>query len=274
MNEVERAARAIERAGGLLVGAGAGMGVDSGLPDFRGPRGLWRAFPPAQALRLSFEDLASPRWFHDDPALAWGFYGWRLAAYREAVPHEGFRVLRDLGARVPGGTFVFTSNVDGHFQKAGFDDARIAEVHGSIHVLQCTRFCGTGLFSADGLRVEIDPGTFRALPPLPACPRCGALARPNVLMFGDPGWDPARTEAQEERLSVWLRSQDPQRLVVVECGAGTAVPTVRFFCERLARSGATLVRINLREAQAPDDAIAIAGGAAATLRAIAAAMAT
>ena len=121
---------------------------------------------------------------------------------------------------VAGFAFVFTSNVDGLFQKADFDPARIVEVHGTIHELQCTVSCGVGLFSTDGVSVDLDPHSFRALPPLPACPRCGSLARPSVLMFGDPGWDPARTEAQEERLSVWLRSQDPAKLVVIEVGAG------------------------------------------------------
>ena len=69
----ERAAEALAGAEALVIAAGAGMGVDSGLPDFRGPQGFWRAYPPYQKLGLSFEDLANPRWFSDDPELAWGF---------------------------------------------------------------------------------------------------------------------------------------------------------------------------------------------------------
>ena len=57
----------------LLIGAGAGIGVDSGLPDFRGQDGFWKAYPPLAKLGIRFEEMANPRWFHDDPHLAWGF---------------------------------------------------------------------------------------------------------------------------------------------------------------------------------------------------------
>jgi NAD-dependent SIR2 family protein deacetylase len=54
----------------------------------------------------------------DDPELAWGFYGHRLELYRRTTPHRGFGILRRLAER-SGRFFVFTSNVDGHFQRAG-----------------------------------------------------------------------------------------------------------------------------------------------------------
>lgn len=263
------AAEAIARAGALLVTAGAGMGVDSGLPDFRGDEGFWRAYPPFRALGLSFVDLAQPRWFSTDPELAWGFYGHRLELYRRTAPHAGFAMLRRFGEGRP--TFVYTSNVDGAFGRAGFPDDAIVECHGSLHHLQCTRACGVGLFPADGVSVDVDPDAFRARPPLPSCPGCGALARPNVLMFDDYGWDPSRTAAQEARLRRWLAAA-PRPLVVVELGAGLAVPTVRRFSERAALGG-TLVRINPRDTAVPPGGIAIADGALAGLRAIAEAFA-
>src|SRR5690348_10067591 len=77
-----QAARAIADADAMLIAAGAGMGVDSGLPDFRGPEGFWRAYPAFAALGLRFEEVANPSWFRRDPALAWGFYGHRLNLYR------------------------------------------------------------------------------------------------------------------------------------------------------------------------------------------------
>src|SRR5438270_529717 len=134
------AADAIRAADALLIGAGAGMGVDSGLPDFRGPEGFWQAYPPFRGQH--FEDISNPVWFRTDPALAWGFFGHRLRLYRAAVPHAGFHILRRWGERLPGGYFVFTTNVDGQFQKAGFPDDRLVERHGSIHHLQCLRRCG------------------------------------------------------------------------------------------------------------------------------------
>ena len=112
---VQAAAKAILQADALLIGAGAGMGVDSGLPDFRGPEGFWQAYPSLRG-RVRFEEMANPRWFDDDPGLAWAFYGHRLHLYRDTQPHEGFKLLRQMAGDRP--RFVFTSNVDGQFQKA------------------------------------------------------------------------------------------------------------------------------------------------------------
>ena len=77
------------------------MGVDSGLPDFRGHQGFWDAYPPYARLGLRFTDLASPRWFASDPAFGWGFYGHRRNLYRETTPHPGFDVLRRWCGRMP-----------------------------------------------------------------------------------------------------------------------------------------------------------------------------
>ncbi|OJW22072.1 MAG: NAD-dependent protein deacetylase [Planctomycetales bacterium 71-10] len=268
---IARAAEAVAAADALLIGAGAGMGVDSGLPDFRGREGFWNAYPPYAKLGLDFAQLASPHWFRRDPALAWGFYGHRLGLYRSTVPHEGFQILRRLAGRMNHGEFAYTSNVDGQFQRAGFPADRIHEVHGAIGLMQCLDDCGVGIFRAGGVAVEIDPGTMRAVGGLPTCPDCGSLARPNILMFGDGGWDPSVSDAQAGRLRAWLEAivEADARLVIVECGAGTAVPTVRRFCERLlAIPGATLVRINPREPEGPAGTISIATGALEAMRSI------
>ena len=60
---LRRAAELIAKADALLITAGAGMSVDSGLPDFRGGRGFWRAYPPLAKLQISFEEMAQPHWF-------------------------------------------------------------------------------------------------------------------------------------------------------------------------------------------------------------------
>jgi NAD-dependent SIR2 family protein deacetylase len=260
----------VRTADALVVGAGAGMGVDSGLPDFRGPAGFWRAYPPYAKLGLRFEELASPRWFATDPSLAWGFYGHRRNLYRRTAPHAGFAILRRWAARLRQGMFVLTSNIDGHFQRAGVPPERVVEVHGALDWLQCTR-CGAPPWPAPAGEIDVDEETFRAREPWPRC-ACGALARPNVLMFGDWEWDGARTEEQETRFAAWI-ARATGRLVVVECGAGTAVPSIRRACEGLLHRGATLIRVNPREPEAPAGAIAIAAGALATLAAIDAALA-
>ena len=280
---LDRAAEWIADAEALVIGAGAGMGVDSGLPDFRGPQGFWRAYPPYAEKKLVFTDLANPRWFHEDPEFAWGFYGHRLDLYRRTAPHAGYELLRAWGRALKHGCFVFTSNVDGQFQAAGFAESEIVEAHGSIHWLQPLRATGE-LFPADEVAVSVDTDTMRALPPLPHHPKRDEILRPNILMFGDGGWDSQRAQEQEHRFERWLEELRGDRLVVVECGAGSAVPTVRWQSEQLVSMlGGALVRINTREPDVParpgrqigtaaagGDGIGISLGALEALRAIAA----
>lgn len=234
------------------------MGVDSGLPDFRGNEGFWQAYPPFRG--RSFTAVSNPRCFHDDPEQAWGFFGHRLNLYRDTPPHAGFEILRRWAESRPLGYFVFTSNVDGHFARAGFDEDRILECHGSIHVTQCVRGCSRDLWSADDIRVEVDMTTIRATSPLPKCPRCGGLARPNILMFGDWGWIPDRTAQQEERYVRWLKSVagSGTQVVAIEFGAGLAIPTVRQECESRAD---LLIRVNPREPEVLRGGISLPCGA-------------
>ena len=266
---VEEAAGALRQADAVLVTAGAGIGVDSGLPDFRGNEGFWRAYPPIARLGLSFSEMANPHWFERDPELAWAFYGHRLNLYRQTRPHDGFTALLDLCRLKPGGYFVFTSNVDGQFQQAGYDPERIVECHGSIHHLQCSRPCSAEIWSAEAVDVHVDEASFLAELPLPACRHCGGLARPNILMFGDWHWSGGRTEGQQQRLNVWFESIRSRRLrlAVVEMGAGEAVPTVRLFSERAAQTG-RLIRINPRDWRVPAGHIALPLGAADGIRTI------
>src|SRR5947208_8380783 len=270
---LDLAAEAIASADALLIGAGAGMGVDSGLPDFRGDKGFWNAYPPHARVGLNFIDMANPRWFKQDPELGWGFYGHRLNLYRQTTPHAGFGILRQWAERMPRGCFVYTSNVDSHFQRAGFPEDRVVEVHGAIEWLQCShRACDHELWCIDPAGpspVTVDETTMRAVPPLPTCPACGALARPNVLMFGDAEWDEGRSWRQEVRFNRWRDGLAGARLVVIECGAGTAIPSVRRLCEYVAEQfSGTLVRINVREPQVPHGHLGLPMGALEALRAI------
>lgn len=73
VNSIESAIEAITVADALLITAGAGMGVDSGLPDFRGAEGFWSAYPPLARLGISFEEMANPGWLEKQADLAWGF---------------------------------------------------------------------------------------------------------------------------------------------------------------------------------------------------------
>jgi NAD-dependent SIR2 family protein deacetylase len=264
-DKLKRAAETIKNADAFLISAGAGMGVDSGLPDFRGTHGFWRTYPGIAELGLSFEEMANPAWFNENPHLAWAFYGHRLNLYRKTTPHQGFGQLLEIGSTKPGGYFVFTSNVDGHFQKAGFAAERIVECHGSIHHLQCAASCTDEIWDACNENVTIEETTFRALEPMPRCKNCQALARPNVLMFGDWSWLSHRTDTQQERFAAWLKelAKSSANLAVIELGAGSTIPRVRLASERVQeRIGGTLIRINPREYEVPGVQIGLPFGAA------------
>ncbi|MFM0648632.1 NAD-dependent deacetylase [Paraburkholderia bryophila] len=264
MTEVEKLKRAVSwlrDADGLLITAGAGMGVDSGLPDFRGAEGFWRSYPALRKHQLTFQDMANPRTLVKAPNLSWGFYGHRLQLYRRTVPHHGFQILRRWADNMLEHATVFTSNVDGQFQKAGFSADVTAECHGSIHMMQCSEVCTDAIWSAAAFEPVVDEAECRLLNELPACPHCGAVARPNILMFGDFDWIALRTEAQEARLNGWLASVE--RPVVVEIGAGKTIPTVRNFSERV---GGRVIRINPKDPGiAPHRGIGFASGALHTL---------
>ena len=176
---ISRAAKAIIEADALFITAGAGIGVDSGLPDFRGNTGFWKAYPPIAKLGLSFSEMANPIWFEQKPKMAWAFYGHRLNLYRKTVPHPGFKILLDIGKQKKYGYFVFTSNVDGQFQKAGFDDSFIEECHGSIHHLQCNEPCTSEIWDSSLIKINVDLDVFEAHEPLPRCKNCGKQLRPH-----------------------------------------------------------------------------------------------
>ena len=256
----QRAAEAVRNAEALVITAGAGMGVDSGLPDFRGDQGFWNAYPMYERLGLSFVDAANPAHFHRDPAFGWGFYGHRTNLYRSTVPHEGFNLLRQWAERFELDTFVVTSNVDGQFQKAGFAEEQMLEVHGSIHHLQCLTPCSSAIWS-NREEIPIDFATMRAKH-IPLCPRCGGTARPNILMFSDFSWIGGRSHGQQMRFDIFLEQHRKERLAIIEMGAGSAIPTIRYTSERLGERGnATVIRINPREPHIRSPHISIATGA-------------
>jgi NAD-dependent SIR2 family protein deacetylase len=116
--------------------------------------------------------------------------------------------------------------------------------------------------------IAVDFATMQA-EQIPHCVRCGGVARPNILMFGDVSWLSERTRQQERAFDEFLTDHRHARLVVLEMGAGTAIPTIRYLGERLTANGkGMLIRINPREAQTPAGAIAISAGALAALKLI------
>lgn len=224
------------------------MGVDSGLPDFRGDHGFWNAYPMYARLGFSFVDCANPDHFEQDPPFGWGFYGHRTNLYRETTPHEGFNIIKRWIAQNSADYFVVTSNVDGQFQKSGYADDHVLEVHGSIHHLQCCTPCCRTIWDNNEL-IPVNLDTMRARN-VPRCKFCRAVSRPNILMFGDSSWLSDRSSEQGGRYKSFCDANRGKRVVVIEMGAGKAIPTIRYTSERLGeKPDTTVIRINPREAE-------------------------
>ncbi|MGX2987191.1 SIR2 family NAD-dependent protein deacylase [Ursidibacter sp. B-7004-1] len=249
-NDLHYAAELIKKADGILITAGAGMSVDSGLPDFRSSGGLWNAYPPLADKKIGFEQLATPAVYQNNPEIGYWFFAHRLIQYREAEPHQGYAILKQWAETKPLGYFVYTSNVDGQFQKAGFDPKRIYEIHGTIHRLQCQSNCKGDSWEAENFKPTVNNTQCRMTSEPPKCPWCNGLARQNVMMFNDWFFAEKFYQWQKLRLNQWLA--EATNLVIIELGAGKSVPTVRYFSERTAKAKkAGFIRINPLDAGVP-----------------------
>jgi NAD-dependent SIR2 family protein deacetylase len=248
---IDQAAHAILQADCLIFVTGAGAGVDMGLPDFRTSAQFWIDLNHPGIER--YEDSSDVKWFELEPDFMWGLNYHQLSMYRSATIHEGYLAMLELAAMKNGNYFCYTSNIDGVFQRAGFDRLKVREIHGNIHRLQCTRY---DCLDKDGHRdaweahVELgyDPVTFRAKDSLPICRNCSCLARPNVWYCRDNQY----VLYSESRLvsDIYFKWLDQieltrQKIAVIECGAGLVIPSARIESELLCeRFRGSLIRIN------------------------------
>ena len=254
---IQQALKLLKDCDALLITAGAGMSVDSGLPDFRGNEGFWSEFPSLKIDSIKFPDVASPDWFSIDPYLVWAFYGYRYDLYSQVDPHDGFHQLLELAKKKKDGYFVYTSNIDGHFQRAGYPKDRVVECHGSIRHFQCLDPECDHVWSDEEVYFAVDVSCLELLNEPPHCPQCETMARPNVLMFDDALWNDERYKHQQGQFNRWLTclSQKKSNLVVLEIGAGQVVATIRRIGEGVSQQfQARFIRVNpdQNDAASPD----------------------
>jgi NAD-dependent deacetylase len=146
-----------------VVLTGAGISTESGIPDFRSPTGIWATYDPMEYATIDA--------FLRDPVKVWDFYARRLQALGGAEPNEGHRALAELEER-GWVEAVITQNIDRLHERAG--SRTLVEVHGSIRTSSCLD-CGTVVQFADVVE----------LLPVPHCPACGRVLKPDVVMFGE-----------------------------------------------------------------------------------------
>lgn len=218
----------IDRAAALLAGAerivvltGAGISTDSGIPDFRGPDGVWTKHPEAEKYATISHYLADPElriraWRHrlDNPALT-------------AEPNAGHRALVDL-ERSGRLHLLVTQNIDGLHQAAGSDPDRIVEMHGSIRSARCVscRWSAPMAEVFDRVRAgESDP----------PCPQCGGIVKSDTVFFGE-----ALRPDHVDRAFAAARACD----VLLAVGTTLTVTPVSRMAPLAVQGGADLVIVN------------------------------
>lgn len=157
------------RAGSILFITGAGISADSGLPTYRGIGGLYNRNLTDEGLTIE-EALSGPV-FALRPDITWKYLAEIEANCRGAGPNAAHRAIAELERRHPG-SLVFTQNVDGLHRAAG--SRELLEIHGTLHRLRCLE-CDRSREVADYAGLSIPP----------ACPACGGLLRPDVVLFGE-----------------------------------------------------------------------------------------
>jgi NAD-dependent deacetylase len=240
---VARLAELFESRRPCVVLTGAGISTESGIPDFRSAEGIWARYDP-----FEFATIDALR---RDPAKVWEFYALRLDALAGAEPNDGHRALAELEEQ-DWIRAVVTQNVDGLHQRAG--SREVVEVHGSLREAECTS-CRVRLLMAAAIEQL----------PLPACPECGELLKPGVVMFGE-----LLPAVAIERATA-LATEAGLLLVV---GSSLEVyPVAGLPGEALAAGGALAI---VNRGETPWDLraeLVIEGGAGETLRALAGALA-
>jgi NAD-dependent deacetylase len=162
----------VEGAKRIVILTGAGISTESGIPDFRGPQGVWTRDPQA-------EKLSDIRYYVADPEIRRKSWQSRLdhPAWT-ALPNAGHAAIVELERRGKLHALI-AQNIDGLHQKAGNSAARVIEVHGTVHGVVCLS-CGWKGPMQDTLE------RVRRGEPDPPCARCGGILKSDTISFGQP----------------------------------------------------------------------------------------
>lgn len=226
------AAELIDRASKIVVLTGAGISTDSGLPDFRGPNGLWTKNPEA-------EKASTISNYVNEPNVR--TVNWALRAdgklWANVAPNDGHRALLPLQERGVLHTLI-TQNVDELHQMAGIDADNVVEIHGTTRKAGCLSCDYRTTMEAVLERVrngEADP----------LCPECGGIMKSATISFGQPLVAADLNRAQ-------LAADDADLLLAI--GSSLTVNPIASVVPRAKRGGAALIIVNAQET--PFDGIA------------------
>jgi NAD-dependent deacetylase len=204
----------------LAVLTGAGISTDSGIPDFRGPNGLWTRNPVAERLS-TYQDYVA------DPELRRRSWQARLEHPAwSAEPNAAHLALAQLGQLID--TWVITQNIDGLHQRAGTPDDRVLELHGTMFAVVCVDCDDRTEMAAALARV-------RASDADPACLHCGGVLKSATVMFGQ--------SLDRAVLSRAVRAAAQCQLMLA-IGSTLTVEPAASLCAVAIKHGADLVIVN------------------------------
>lgn len=204
----------------LLVITGAGMSADSGLPTYRGIGGLYEDEQTEDGLPI--EVALSGQTMAHRPAVCWKYLRQIESACRGCEPHAGHAALVALEQRVEG-FCLLTQNIDGLHQQAG--SRNVVPIHGDVHALRCSR-----------CRYREGVADYAGLAPVPRCPQCDGVLRPDVVLFEE-----MLPVAELEKLRVFLASGVD---LVISIGTTSVFPYIAGPVADAARAGVCTVEIN------------------------------
>ncbi len=214
---IAKTAQSIRQARKVVAFTGAGISVESGIPDFRGPSGLWEKYDPME--------YATIEAFHANPKKVWNMLKDMAVLLESSKPnpaHSALAKMEEMGLL----SSIITQNIDHLHQDAG--SKRVIEFHGSSRSLVCI-ICGQ---SYDRHKIKLEP-----LPP--KC-SCTGVLKPNFVFFGEPIPWGAHLEAKEEAASCE---------VMLVIGTSAVVSPACDLPIIARKRGATIVEVNLEETQ-------------------------
>src|SRR5262245_10397154 len=220
-NRLENASEWVEQSQRIVALTGAGISTESGIPDFRGPQGLWTQNPKA-------ERLSDIQYYMADPEVRRLAWQQRLAHPAwTAVPNAGHRALAALESQGNLHALV-TQNIDGLHQRAGNSTAKVVEVHGTVHEVVCMNCGDRGPMSRTLDRV-------RAGEEDPPCLKCGGILKSATISFGQ--------SLVPEVIARALRAADEGDLLLA-IGTSLNVYPIASAVPRAKSSGARVVILN------------------------------
>ncbi|WP_410640896.1 SIR2 family NAD-dependent protein deacylase [Amycolatopsis sp. lyj-346] len=197
---------------------GAGISTASGIPDYRGPEGVWTRTPSA-VNAFTLENFMAGA---DVRREFWRTYAGHAAWRAEPnAAHRALAELDDAGAAVR----VLTQNIDGLHQRAGLAERKVLELHGSVHTTRCTG-CAAG-FTTAGILAAGDDN--------PSCPHCGGILKPDIVLFG---------QMLDGAVLGHARNIAAASGLFLAIGSSLQVEPAASLCTVAVRAGATLVVVN------------------------------